>query len=100
MKLPGRLRLLVLLLGVAPGFAAPVVSDLMPAPAALEFTEGRLAFTADFRALGRGADDGRVQAGLARMLRRLEARSGLTLMRSPAGEFLPAPDPAGAALVI
>lgn len=82
---------------VRAGSAAP---DLMPAPAVLRATEGRVSVTAQFSTAIRGAEDPRLPAALARALRRWEERTGLTFARTLAGEFAPAPDAAAATLSI
>src|SRR5262245_23222824 len=55
--------------------------NLMPIPASLQFKEGRLAITEQFTVAVRGHNDARLQAGIERMARRLDARTGLTFKR-------------------
>ena len=56
--------------------------NLMPMPASIKFQRERLAVDANFRVATRGHSDARLQAGIARFLKRLEGRTVLTL---PAG---------------
>ena len=79
--------------------AMPPTHNLMPAPAALQFSAGRLMLNPGFTVAFRGHDDARLRAGLTRALRRAEERTGLTFARTPAGEFAVAAD-AAATLVI
>lgn len=51
--------------------------DLLPVPARLELGAGRLPITTAFSADTTGCRDGRVQAAVARALRRLQGRTGL-----------------------
>ncbi len=55
--------------------------NLMPVPASLQFREGRLGITEQFAVGVRGHNDARLQAGIERMARRLDARTGLTFKR-------------------
>lgn len=96
-------------LAAAGGFAAsflvlpagpPAAHHLMPAPAELQFLPGRLAVTPALSLALRGHDDERLRAGLARVLRRIEERTGLAFARTPAGAWALATDAAGASLVI
>ena len=80
--------------------AMPLTHNLMPAPAALQFSAGRLALTPAFTVALRGHDDARLRAGLARALRRVEERTGLTFARTPAGELVITGDATAASLVI
>lgn len=68
--------------------------NLMPVPASLRFQQGRLDISNTFRVAITGYSDARLQAGVARFLRRLEGRTGLEL--SP----LSTSEESGAALVI
>lgn len=68
--------------------------NLLPVPASLQFKEGRLPITAQFTVAVRGHNDARLQAGIERMARRLDARTGLTFKRGLAQ------DAAAATLVI
>jgi hexosaminidase len=67
---------------------------LMPVPAELRQSEGRLPIGKDLTVAIRGHDDPRLRAGLRRALRRIEERTGLTFAREATG------DPANATLVI
>src|SRR5689334_11687553 len=58
--------------------------NLMPVPASLRFNSGRLAVTPSFKTMTKGYSDPRLLAGIDRMARRLEARTGLTLERGQA----------------
>ncbi|MEP7340100.1 MAG: family 20 glycosylhydrolase [Acidobacteriota bacterium] len=66
----------------------------MPVPASLQFQSGRLAVTDTFAIAVNGHSDTRLTEAIDRMARRLEARTGLTLVRGLSG------DAAKAALVI
>jgi len=59
---------------------------LMPVPAHVQFQTGRLAVADTFTVALQGQADERLQAGIARMLRRLEGRTGLTLARGLASD--------------
>ena len=72
----------------------PRQSQVMPAPAALVFTAGRLQVTGAFTVAATGHGDGRLQRAVARLLKRWEGRMGIVF--SNAGWV--APD--SAALVI
>ncbi len=72
----------------------------MPVPAAVQYGSGRLAVTAAFSVSLSGHDDTRLRDGLARMLRRAEVRTELTLVRLPTGEYALADKTATASLVI
>ncbi len=56
---------------------APRPHDLMPVPASVEFSDGRLAITTAFSVSVAGCRDPRVEAAVARALRRLQGRTGL-----------------------
>ena len=75
-------------------------SAVVPAPATLQFSNGRLAVSAAFTVAVRGHDDARLRAGLARALRRVEERTGLTFAHTPEGGFAVSQEVASAALVI
>ena len=81
--------------------AAPAMplSDVMPVPAAMQFATGRLAVTPTFGVAIHGYDDARLRAGMARMLRRAEERTGLTWPRTAAGDYALAPE-SGTSLLI
>ena len=53
--------------------------NLMPMPASIKFQRERLAIDTNFRVATRGFSDARLQAGIARFLKRLEGRVVLTL---------------------
>jgi hexosaminidase len=55
---------------------------LMPVPASVEPQPGRLAIDATFKVLTKDYSDARLQAGIARAMRRLEGRTGIIV---PAG---------------
>ncbi len=67
---------------------------LMPVPAAIQYQAGRLKIDASFRVAVDGHTDARLEAATSRATRRLEGRTGTTLLRAPAA------DPASAALLI
>ena len=58
---------------------APPKLNLMPVPASVKFHDERLAVDANFKIATRGHTDARLQAGIARFVRRLEGRTVLTL---------------------
>lgn len=68
--------------------------NLMPVPAAVQFQPGRLAIDSSFKVAVTGYSDDRLQAGLARMMKRLEGR---TVLGFPRGLLT---DEGSAALVI
>jgi len=68
--------------------------NLMPVPASVEFQPGRLAIDGTFRVVTKDYSDPRLQAGIARVMKRLGGRTGITF---PAGLVT---DENGAALVI
>ncbi len=68
--------------------------NLLPVPASVNFRPARLAIDNKFRVATRGFSDARLQAGVSRALRRLAARTVLTL------DLSPTTTEAGAALVI
>jgi hexosaminidase len=53
--------------------------NLMPVPASVKFQKERLAVNSNFKVATRGHSDARLQAGIARFMRRLEGRTVLTL---------------------
>ena len=61
--------------------AAPMKSDLLPVPADLRFTPGRLRVTGTFDVGVSGHNDARLQAAISRALRCWEARTGMKLVR-------------------
>ncbi len=94
--------LLVALFGVTqlPAVPASSATTVMPLPAVQQFTTGRLAVTPAFSVELQGSADARLRAGLARLLRQVEARTGLTFAHTPAGGFALKSDAAHASLVI
>lgn len=58
---------------------------LMPVPAALQWGSGRLPLDSSFTVAVRGFRDTRLTGAVARMVRRLEGRLGVSLTRLPAG---------------
>src|SRR5262245_39023018 len=58
---------------------APPKLNLMPVPASVKFHDERLAVDANFKVATRGHTDARLQAGIARFVKRLEGRTVLTL---------------------
>jgi len=52
--------------------------NLMPVPASVKFQKERLAVNSNFKVATRGHSDARLQAGIARFMRRLEGRTVLT----------------------
>lgn len=89
--------------GSAPAFAqpspgeAPVAHHLMPAPASLQVSAGRLAITRDttLALSGAAAGDGRLVAAAQRLLTRLERRTGIEFAARA-----PVADAASATIVI
>ncbi len=74
--------------------------NLMPAPAAVQAGTGRLAVNPGFRVAFCGVQDARLTGAMARMLHRLEERSGLVFARTSTADYAMAPDAGSAALVI
>ena len=56
-------------------------SDVMPAPAKMQFAAARVPLTEAFSVAVTGTDDARLQAAIVRALARWEARTGLRLVR-------------------
>lgn len=52
--------------------------NLMPVPNSVQFESGRIAVNDSFRAMTKGYTDARLSAGISRMMKRLEGRTGLT----------------------
>lgn len=78
--------LLVLTLAVSlPSLAAAQTAspyhDLMPAPASVQFTGGKLRLDSAFSVAARGIKDGRLERGVARMIARIERHTGLVAGR-------------------
>jgi hexosaminidase len=68
--------------------------QLMPVPASVRFNPGRLPVGKSFNVAVRGQSDARLEAGIDRMLRRIEGRTVMELARGLAA------DPAAATLVV
>src|SRR5262245_28431499 len=60
--------------------------NLMPVPAAVELLPGRLAVDGTFKVLAKDYSDARLQAGIARAMRRLEGRTGIIVPAAPAAD--------------
>lgn len=82
------------------GQASVSLSAIMPRPAAIKFGTARLAVTAAWKVCLVGVDDQRLRAGLARALRRIEERTGLTFARAANADYSLAAIGTAAALVI
>lgn len=79
---PRRLaRLSSSVLALLAPLALPAASDVIPAPAELHFTGGRMDITAGFAVALHGHVDSRLKAGMDRALRRWEERTGFTFSR-------------------
>jgi hexosaminidase len=89
-----------ILLPAASTLATPPPVTLMPVPTHLQFIEGRLPVTAAWKIAVHGHDDARLRAGLARMLDRLQDRTGLTLAHASSGVFVVGTNSTEADLVI
>ena len=59
--------------------AQPSAQNLMPVPTSITFHNERLAVDSNFRVATRGHSDARLQAAIARFMKRLEGRTVLTL---------------------
>jgi hexosaminidase len=57
---------------------------LMPVPAQVQFQPGRLGVSKSFSVLVKGHTDARLQAGIARIIKRLEGRTGFEFARGSA----------------
>jgi len=90
--------LLLVLCGAA--YAEPVANHVIPAPESIKYAVGRLALTPGFSVAVHGHDDARLRAGLVRLLRRAEERTGLTFARLPAGGYAMSDDFARATFVV
>lgn len=84
----------------SPVRAAPSDTVLMPYPASYQPQAGRLPVTAGFQVAWVNFQSPRLGAAVARTLRAWERRSGLTLPRTPTGEYALAANAAVATLVI
>ncbi|HEU0178099.1 MAG TPA: family 20 glycosylhydrolase [Blastocatellia bacterium] len=74
--------ILILMIWPASGANAQVYRhNLMPTPAEVSFQPGKLAIRESFSVAVRGHDDRRLEAGIDRAVRRLEARIGMELRR-------------------
>src|ERR1044072_8056215 len=80
---PNRCILLLLIITCAVVASAQQPStpklDLMPVPTSITFHNERLAVDSNFRVATRGHSDARLQAAIARFMKRLEGRTVLTL---------------------
>src|ERR1700730_9536433 len=65
---------------------APRQHRLMPVPAAIHFLAGQLKIDASFTIATDGHADARLEAGIYRMSRRLEGRTGFEFLRAPASD--------------
>ncbi|HWA27052.1 MAG TPA: family 20 glycosylhydrolase [Lacunisphaera sp.] len=92
--------LLAGLLAAPMSMAAAMEPGVMPLPAGAHLRTGRMPVTAGFRAAFSAVQDARLNGALARMLRAMEERSGLTFARTPTGDYLPATGVDSAQLVI
>lgn len=100
---PPRLPVLAcaLALGAASLMTARAATPpVMPLPMSLEATGARLPITSSLTIALDGHDDPRLRSGLARALRRVEERSGLTFPRTPQAAYALSGDATTAALVI
>lgn len=91
--------LAALLLSTMPLLHAASV-DLMPIPAKLAWTDGRLAVDGNFSVAIKNHDDAQLRGTLTRALRRWEERTLLTFHRTDTAEFVLATDASRAQLVI
>ena len=68
--------------------SAPIMRqhNLMPVPASVQFQPGRLSITGAFRVATKNYSDVRLQAAIARLMTRLEGRTGLTFPSGLADE--------------
>src|SRR5688572_25728463 len=74
--------ILVLMAWSAPGANAQEYRhNLMPTPAEVRFQSGKLAVGPSFSVAVTGHNDRRLEAGIARVMRRLEGRIGMELRR-------------------
>ncbi|HXT71996.1 MAG TPA: family 20 glycosylhydrolase [Vicinamibacterales bacterium] len=88
----GRGALLTTLFALAsfpsfPSFQAPQAHSLMPVPASIAFTPGRVPISTTTTIAVTGAVDPRLYAAADRVMRRLEKRTGLTMSRAFATEM-------------
>jgi hypothetical protein len=84
MKSNKSLFAILIVMGILPIFAQErqtTVHNLMPVPASIHFTSGRLAISPSLSIAIKGHSDTRLMAAIDRAMRRLEARTGLTLSR-------------------
>ena len=106
-------RLIVLTLAALTGLAVAAPAQtrhLLPVPASVQWGEGRLRLDSTFTVAVRGHSDARLTGAVYRMVRRLEARVGISLTHQPAGAAPRGPagapersfaaDPARATLVV
>jgi hexosaminidase len=78
MKLNRSLSLLLIIVCITVASAQQKL-DLMPVPTSITFHNERLAVDSNFRVATRGHSDARLQAAIARFMKRLEGRTVLTL---------------------
>jgi hexosaminidase len=71
-----------------PPAAPPPAHHLMPVPASLQWGSGRLRLDSTFAVAVRGYRDARLAGAVTRMVRRLEARLGVSLTHPPTGATL------------
>src|ERR1041385_5597069 len=71
------ITLVLICVGMANAQETPKL-NLMPVPVSIKFHPERLAVDANFRVATRGHSDARLQAGIARFIKRLEGRTVLT----------------------
>ncbi|HET7535933.1 MAG TPA: family 20 glycosylhydrolase, partial [Candidatus Didemnitutus sp.] len=97
-----RFRFVVFVLSIVCTAVTAVAAEqnLMPVPAQRIDGTGRLALTPEFKVVVRGHDDARLRTALLAFLRRTEERTGLTLARTPTGEYVPAATGMAATLVV
>src|SRR5205085_2209464 len=63
----------------APNVTSPPLLSLMPIPASVQLQPGRLPITGNFTVAVKNFSDDRLRFGIARMVKRLEGRTVLTL---------------------
>ena len=87
-EIVGIILLLNWLTAVAQQGTSPMGSmkqlKLMPVPASVEILPGRLPIDGTFKVLAKDYSDARLQAGIARAMRRLEGRTGIIVPATPA----------------
>ncbi len=93
-------RLLAALLLTAMPLLHAASVDLLPIPAKLAWSDGRLAVDGSFSVALKNHDDAQLRSALSRALRRWEERTLLTFRRTDTAEFVLASDATRARLVI